>query len=52
MKPNVSVVLTVFNGDKHIQEALESILNQSFKQFEVVVINDGSTYKTQEIVTR
>lgn len=52
MKPNVSVVMPVFNGEAFVKEALESILNQSFKQFEIVVINDGSTDKTQEIVTR
>jgi cellulose synthase/poly-beta-1,6-N-acetylglucosamine synthase-like glycosyltransferase len=41
--PSVSVVMSVFNGERFLREAVESILNQSFCDFEFIIINDGST---------
>ena len=41
--PLVSVVMSVFNGEPFLGEAVDSILNQSFRDFEFVVIDDGST---------
>lgn len=41
--PLVSVVLSVHNGERFLGEAVESILNQSFCDFEFIVVNDGST---------
>jgi glycosyltransferase involved in cell wall biosynthesis len=41
--PLVSVVMSVFNGEQFLAEAVDSILNQSFRDFEFIVINDGST---------
>jgi glycosyltransferase involved in cell wall biosynthesis len=49
-KPEVSVVLPVFNGEAHIAEALESILVQTMPDFELLIINDGSTDGTRAIV--
>ena len=43
MIPEVSVLLPVYNGEKFIAETIESVLAQSFKNFELVIINDGST---------
>jgi len=40
--PLVSVVMSVFNGERFLREAVESILNQSFRDFEFVIIDDGS----------
>jgi glycosyltransferase involved in cell wall biosynthesis len=41
--PLVSVVITVFNGEKYLREAIESVLTQSYRSFEVLLIDDGST---------
>ena len=48
--PNVSVIMSVYNGEKFISEAIKSILNQTLTDFEVIVINDGSTDSTPEIL--
>ncbi len=41
--PKISVIMSVYNGDKYLREAVESILNQTYKDFEFIIINDGST---------
>ena len=41
--PSVSVVMSAYNGECFLREAVESILDQSFRDFEFIVINDGST---------
>jgi len=48
--PGVSVILSVYNGESYISESMESILNQTFRDFELIVINDGSTDRTSEII--
>ena len=48
--PLVSVIIPVFNGEKTIQETIESVLNQTITDFELLVINDGSQDGTVEIV--
>ena len=46
----ISIILPVFNEEKYIQTTLDSIFNQDFKDFEVIVIDDGSTDDTLKIV--
>jgi glycosyltransferase involved in cell wall biosynthesis len=49
--PAISVVMSVFNGQAFLSEAVESILNQTFRDFEFIIIDDGSTDKTSEILS-
>jgi glycosyltransferase involved in cell wall biosynthesis len=48
--PVISVVMTVFNNEKYVSQAIDSILNQSFSDFEFIIINDGSTDRTTQIL--
>lgn len=50
--PSISVILPAYNAKKYLGEAIESILNQSFKDFEFLIFNDGSTDATKEIIDR
>ena len=42
--------MPVLNGEKYLTEAIQSILNQTFADFEFIIINDGSTDETEKIV--
>lgn len=48
--PKVSVLMPVYNGEKYIGQAIDSVLAQSFRDFELIVIDDGSTDRSAEIV--
>jgi glycosyltransferase involved in cell wall biosynthesis len=48
--PLISVIIPVYNGEKTIRETIQSVLNQTFQNFEILVINDGSQDATLEIV--
>ena len=49
--PSVSVILPVFNGQDYILQSIESILNQTYKNIELIVIDDGSIDNTYKIVS-
>jgi glycosyltransferase involved in cell wall biosynthesis len=48
--PLVTVLMAVYNGERHLAEAIESILNQTFKRFEFIIIDDGSSDGSVEII--
>lgn len=48
--PLVTVLLCTYNDEKYVAEAIQSILNQSYKNFEFLIVNDGSTDGTKDII--
>lgn len=48
--PKISVVMSVYNDEQYIAEAIQSILSQTFTDFEFIIINDGSTDRTEAIL--
>jgi glycosyltransferase involved in cell wall biosynthesis len=48
--PEVSVIMPVYNGEQFLAESVESVLRQTFKDFELICINDGSTDRSQDII--
>ena len=48
--PNISVVMSVYNGEKYLREAIESILTQTLADFEFIIINDGSSDHSLDIL--
>lgn len=49
-KPKISVILPVYNVEKYLQECLDSIINQTLKDIEIICINDGSTDSSLKIL--
>lgn len=50
MKPNISVIMPVYNRETFVKQAIESILGQSFEDFEFIIIDDCSQDKTREVI--
>lgn len=49
--PLVSVIIPVYNAEKYLEKAINSIVNQSYRNLEIIVINDGSVDHSHLIVT-
>jgi glycosyltransferase involved in cell wall biosynthesis len=48
--PLVSVIIPVYNGEKYVVQALESVFKQDYQPFEVILVDDGSTDRTAQII--
>ena len=48
--PEITVLMPVRNGEKYIKESIDSVLNQTLTDFEFLIIDDGSTDRTVEII--
>ena len=46
----ISIIMPVYNSEKYISEAIESVCNQSYKNWELLIVNDGSTDYTSKII--
>ena len=51
LMPKISVILPVYNAEKYIEDAVNSILNQTYTNFEFIIINDGSTDNSLALLT-
>lgn len=49
-KPQVSIVLPTYNREGYLPEAIESVLQQSFQDFELIIIDDGSTDRSEDVI--
>jgi glycosyltransferase involved in cell wall biosynthesis len=52
MQPKVSVILPVYNQEKFIEEAIKSVLSQTFTDFELLITDDGSTDNSSQIIKK
>ena len=50
MTPKVSIIIPVYNCELYIAQAIESVLNQTYTDYEIIVINDGSTDNTHQVL--
>ena len=48
----ISIIMPLYNAEKYLAESLESIHNQTFKEYELICINDASTDSTLEILNK
>lgn len=48
----VSIITPVYNGEKYIEECIKSVLNQSYKNIEMIIIDDGSTDNSENIIKK
>ena len=49
--PLISVIMPVYNGERFIRETIDSVLNQTYRKFEFIIVNDGSVDSTQQIIS-
>lgn len=52
MNPKVSIVIPTFNNEKEISQTIQSVLSQTYTNFELICVNDGSTDQTKQILQR
>jgi glycosyltransferase involved in cell wall biosynthesis len=52
MQPRVSVILPIYNGERYLDEAIESVLSQTYAHYEIIAVNDGSRDRSAAIVRK
>lgn len=52
MKCLISVVVPVYNVEKYIDRCLNSIINQTYRKLEIIIVNDGSTDNSRKIIDK
>ena len=52
MDKKISVIIPVYNTSKYIEKCLNSIVNQTMESIEIVIVNDGSTDNSEEIIQK
>ena len=52
MEPSISVVMPVYNVEPYLEQAIDSVLKQTFSDFELICVNDGSTDGSGTILDR
>lgn len=50
MKPDISIIVPIYNAEKYLNKCIKSLINQSKKELEFILVNDGSTDSSEEIV--
>lgn len=50
--PQISIIVPIYNGEKYVDKCLEMIINQTFKDFELIIVDDGSTDNTKKMCTK
>jgi len=48
----ISIIMSVYNDEKYLSESIESILNQTYKNYEFIILNDGSTDNSKNIIVK
>ena len=49
-KKMISVIMPVYNSEKYVSESIESVCNQNYENWELLIVNDGSTDHTSKII--
>lgn len=49
MKKKISIIIPVYNGEKYLERCINSITNQTYKNIEIILVNDGSTDKSDKL---
>ena len=50
--PKVSIIVPIYNSEKYMEKCIDSILNQTLNDIEIILVNDGSTDSSLEIAER
>ena len=48
--PQISVIIPVYNSEKYLEQCLNSVFSQTFDEYEIIIVNDGSTDDSQKII--